>query len=126
MMNTIERTFTTASDSVTERLDALEKSLPEIPSKALAASRASVRRANDVVGSAASSVRSRMETVGDEAGAAAATSKGRARSNAEKSPDPDEIASWTKSELYERAQELDIEGRSGMTKAELIGALQKS
>ncbi|MEE2950810.1 Rho termination factor, N-terminal domain [Fulvimarina manganoxydans] len=32
---------------------------------------------------------------------------------------------WTKDELYDRAQELDIEGRSGMTKDELIGALRK-
>lgn len=31
---------------------------------------------------------------------------------------------WTKSELYERAQELDIEGRSGMSKPELIKALR--
>lgn len=31
---------------------------------------------------------------------------------------------WTKSELYERAQELDIEGRSGMSKAQLIAALR--
>ena len=31
---------------------------------------------------------------------------------------------WTKDELYERAQELEIEGRSGMTKDELISALR--
>lgn len=31
---------------------------------------------------------------------------------------------WTKEELYTRAQELDIEGRSGMTKDELIEALR--
>lgn len=31
---------------------------------------------------------------------------------------------WTKDELYDRAQELDIEGRSDMTKAELIEALR--
>ena len=40
--------------------------------------------------------------------------------------DPDDYAEMTKSELYDRAAKLDIEGRSGMTKAELIGALQKS
>ena len=32
---------------------------------------------------------------------------------------------WTKDELYERAQELDIDGRSTMTKPELIRALRK-
>lgn len=31
---------------------------------------------------------------------------------------------WTKEELYNRAQELDIEGRSSMTKDELIEALR--
>ena len=31
---------------------------------------------------------------------------------------------WTKEELYDRAQELDIEGRSDMTKSELISALR--
>ncbi|WP_420100360.1 DUF7218 family protein [Corynebacterium sp.] len=33
---------------------------------------------------------------------------------------------WTKDELYGWAQELDIEGRSTMTKAELIAALRDS
>jgi Rho termination factor-like protein len=32
---------------------------------------------------------------------------------------------WTKQELYDRAQELDIEGRSDMDKNELISALRK-
>lgn len=31
---------------------------------------------------------------------------------------------WTKEDLYERAQELDIEGRSSMTRSELIDALR--
>ncbi|HBS50944.1 MAG TPA: Rho termination factor [Rhodobacteraceae bacterium] len=31
---------------------------------------------------------------------------------------------WTKDALYERAQELDIDGRSGMDKDELINALR--
>ena len=31
---------------------------------------------------------------------------------------------WTKDELYERAQELDVAGRSGMTKDQLISALR--
>lgn len=32
--------------------------------------------------------------------------------------------SWTKEELYERAQELDVEGRSTMSKKQLISALR--
>lgn len=31
---------------------------------------------------------------------------------------------WTKDDLYDRAQELDISGRSDMTKGELIDALR--
>jgi DNA end-binding protein Ku len=37
-----------------------------------------------------------------------------------------DLRSATKAELYERAQELDIPGRSGMTKEQLIRALRKS
>lgn len=33
---------------------------------------------------------------------------------------------WSKAELYERAQELDIDGRSGMSKGELIDALRSA
>jgi hypothetical protein len=210
MMNTIERTLTSANDAVTERLDSLEQSLPEIPSKAVAATRASVRRVNDAVGAAASSVWSRAEDVGDETGAATATTTGQARaaaarsattiergvkqttgqaraaaertvdsvsrgvketagqarSNATKasevvrrsvaetrgqaraqarrtadavgdnvegalddakvSVDPSDLSQWSKSELYERAQELDIDGRSSMSKAELISGIQQA
>jgi hypothetical protein len=38
-----------------------------------------------------------------------------------RSPSYDE---WTKDELYARAQELDVEGRSDMSKDELIQALR--
>tara|TARA_A100001391_G_scaffold192985_1_gene167733 strand:+ start:412 stop:678 length:267 start_codon:yes stop_codon:yes gene_type:complete len=31
---------------------------------------------------------------------------------------------WTKDDLYQRAQELDIDGRSNMNKADLIKALR--
>ncbi|RLQ86937.1 DUF7218 family protein [Notoacmeibacter ruber] len=33
---------------------------------------------------------------------------------------------WTKDELYDRAQELDIDGRSDMSKDELIQALRNN
>jgi DNA end-binding protein Ku len=45
-------------------------------------------------------------------------------SDGRSSPDPLERA--TKSEIYERARELDIPGRSGMSKDELIEAIRRS
>jgi DNA end-binding protein Ku len=39
---------------------------------------------------------------------------------------PGDLGSMTKAELYERARALDIEGRSGMTKEELIRALRRT
>ena len=37
---------------------------------------------------------------------------------------PADLSSWTKEELYEEAQKRDLEGRSTMTKDELVEALQ--
>ncbi|RFC66281.1 Rho termination factor [Fulvimarina endophytica] len=62
-------------------------------------------------------------------------SKSAAISNAQANPDmhPSEAGGkappyeeWTKDELYERAQELDIAGRSDMNKEELIAALRNN
>jgi transcription termination factor Rho len=38
----------------------------------------------------------------------------------------DELKDQTKDELYERAQELEVEGRSNMSKDELIEAISKA
>ncbi len=35
-----------------------------------------------------------------------------------------DYSAWTKDELYDRAQELNIEGRSGMSKSELVKAVK--
>ena len=40
--------------------------------------------------------------------------------------DGEDLASRTKDELYERAQALDIDGRSRMTKAQLIASIEKA
>ncbi len=39
---------------------------------------------------------------------------------------PASLDDWTKADLYERAQELDIEGRSSMSKRELVRALRSA
>lgn len=36
------------------------------------------------------------------------------------------LEDWTKADLYERAQELDIEGRSAMSKSELVDAIRSA
>ncbi|OLT51138.1 Rho termination factor [Corynebacterium sp. CNJ-954] len=55
------------------------------------------------------------------ANAAANTSRSEIGRRGGDSPSYDE---WSKDELYERARELDISGRSSMTKDELIKALR--
>ncbi|MCK0149495.1 Rho termination factor N-terminal domain-containing protein [Marivita sp. S6314] len=42
----------------------------------------------------------------------------------EKGGKADAYEDWTKDDLYDRAKELDIDGRSDMTKDELISALR--
>ncbi|MBF4162602.1 DUF7218 family protein [Nocardioides acrostichi] len=56
------------------------------------------------------------------ANAAAASSRSEVGSRGGQSPAYEE---WTVEELRERASEVDVEGRSSMTKAELIDALRK-
>jgi len=72
------------------------------------------------------------ESVGDEGAAGArrvtkAADTGAAetfRAGANRPSGPYE--NWTKEELYERAQELDIDGRSGMSKNQLVKALRSA
>ena len=130
MSNTIERTINAVNGSVTERLDELETTLPPLPAKALAATRASARRFNHVAESAFCSGRIRADRVRSDVDTAASTSAGTdnvdgALDDAKLAADPDGLSTWTKAELYQRAQELDIEGRSSMNKAELVEAVQE-
>jgi DNA end-binding protein Ku len=50
----------------------------------------------------------------------------RASVEAAKQDRKDDLAQLSREELYERAQRLDIPGRSGMNKDELIAALEKA
>lgn len=56
-----------------------------------------------------------------KAAAIANTDRGEAAAAGGSSPPYED---WTKDELYDRARELDIDGRSTMTKDELIDALR--
>jgi len=57
----------------------------------------------------------------EKAARIANTPRGEAGRRAGESPPYDE---WSRDELYDRAKEIGIEGRSDMTKAELIDALR--
>jgi hypothetical protein len=68
---------------------------------------------------------------GDEREPAATTRKparaaSRKGGSKERGASKDDLESRSKQELYDMAQELDIDGRSKMTKKELVQALRKS
>ena len=74
---------------------------------------------NEVVGQAKAQANATLDTIEDET-----ISLLDAANQAVTDEPTGAYGTWTKAELYERAQELDIDGRSSMTKAELITALR--
>ncbi len=82
-----------------------------------------VQRDNSLDGDAtpsSSTLGDRPEGRADASGEAADGNRPESRGGAAVEVDPDA----TKAELYEIAQKLDIEGRSSMTKAELLEAIR--
>lgn len=75
----------------------------------------------EVVGQAKSQVAATIDTVEDETVGLLET----AIATVDDSP-TGSYETWTKAELYERAQEVDVDGRSAMSKAELITALRSA
>ena len=88
-----------------------------------------IRKNLSVVGDAAERtagrVASRAEQVGDDVVIAADDAVEKAFEAGTSRPSGP-YETWTKDELYERAQELDIDGRSGMTKTQLVKALRSA
>ena len=66
----------------------------------------------------------RREGMSKEKAARIANAKAAGEEPSEKGGTHPPYEEWTKGELYERAQEVGIEGRSDMTKDELIDALR--
>ncbi len=64
----------------------------------------------------------RDDGMSKEKAARIANSPGASERGGEASP----YEEWTKAELYERAQEVGIDGRSSMSKSELISALRSN
>ena len=162
--------ITSIQNDLTDRLDQLETSLPSIPAKSLAFSRASARRVIDTTSDVACTVGRRIDSVWSTASTGAKTSVGQATSAVNRTAkvagdtarqtagqvraetaqtidaatdaaeqllndgtqavDPDRpnpgvpYSQWTKAQLYERAQDLDVDGRSSMTKKQLVTALR--
>ena len=89
----------------------------------------SVERSLRVVGGRADAATDQVEAEGRAAGRRVAKAADTAvastmEKGANRPSGPYE--SWTKGELYERAQELDIDGRSGMSKNQLVKALRSA
>ncbi len=149
---------------ISERLDAVERSLPPVPSRAMALGRAGARRSFDVARATTERVGGTAAAIARTATTAAKTAAGQTRSavvrsiefaqdrsneavgqlraqaartgrtaerevaglldDAAEAVAPDRpLDELTKEELYELAQARDIEGRSQMTKSELVKAL---
>jgi DNA end-binding protein Ku len=53
-------------------------------------------------------------------------SLGQARSQSKRKSEPDELTALSRSELYEKAKDMDIPGRSKMTRDDLIKAIQRA
>jgi hypothetical protein len=83
---------------------------------------ASIRRGrNETVGQFTAQAKRAVDVLGEETGNLLDDATA---SVAPEAIDPASLHDLTKSELYERAKALDIEGRSAMSKAELVGALR--
>jgi hypothetical protein len=92
--------------------------LGQARAQANAVSKSAVRGAKTTVGQARAEVAQTARVVTDKVESAL--------DNATLSIDPDDLADMTKADLYDRAQDMEIEGRSTMTKAELVAALQRA
>lgn len=86
-----------------------------------------VKRNFSVVGDKAERAGKRLENetedATDEVVKATDTATARTAERGSKTP-TGAYENWTKEELYDRAQELDVDGRSGMSKNQLIKALR--
>ena len=137
----------TTPAKITSLLDQLEADLPLIPGKSLELVRATTRRANSLATSAAHRLSTFASPVVKRASVATKTAVGQARSGVSRSAstlndeteallddatdavapetvNPRSLNDHTKAELYERAQTAGVQGRSAMSKDDLLHALR--
>lgn len=107
--------------SVAEAGDNVKSVAKHAGSAATATAETTTNRMREAVGQARAQGRRAAEQV-DRAAASTADRATRAVDGSPSSGTPYE--QWTKADLYDRAQELDIEGRASMNKRQLISALR--
>jgi hypothetical protein len=124
-------TGSSAARDLRRRFDDLLSVAESSSATALGQLRSSADRAATTTGrlakEAAGQARAQMRRVAEATGDAAS----QVLDDATRAADPDDdhparLEQWTKSELYDRARELDIDGRSAMTKQELILAIRRA
>jgi hypothetical protein len=133
------------TNDLTDTLDRIETRLPLIPRRVLRLQRSVLGAGMSVGRSIFSALASSSDRVGSSARSGIKTVAGQARAEAEQTSDvtkteassalgraarafdgdsTERLEQWTKADLYERAQELGIDGRSKMSKGELVSALR--
>jgi len=132
-------------DTIDNALDRIEARLPLIPKRTVRLQRTLLSVGYLIGRSAFNAVTSSGRRADASARTSAKTVAGQARAQTKETADvvereaasllgraeravegesSERLESWTKAELYERAQELDIDGRSKMNKKQLVSALR--
>ncbi len=133
-------------EDLSNRLDRIEERLPPVGAAVLRAQRASTRLAFSTVGGAGQAVADTVHGIGGAVGTGFRTITGTVTATGRRTVDAveDELVdladqagaaaerarhaqpddTWTRAELYDLAQEIELEGRSAMSKAELLAAVR--
>jgi len=131
--------------SINTTLDRVESRLPLIPRRILRLQRSLADASFSVAKTMLRAISGSSDRVEQSARTGVNTVKGQAKAQANITADvaeteaasllgratrsvegeeADRLEEWTKADLYERAQELDLEGRSTMSKKQLVAALR--
>ncbi len=109
-----------------EKVQRIKETGKEAAGAAREAAEETVEAAREAAGRSVDAAREAARETLDAAREAGQETKQAASDVAEAAGRAGPYEEWTKDELYERAQELDIEGRSEMNKEELIDALRSN
>jgi cell division septum initiation protein DivIVA len=124
-------TGSAAACDLRRRFDELLSVAESSSATALGQLRSSATRAAETTGRMAKEAAGQARAQVDRVTGAARDATARTLDDATRAADPDDdrparLEAWTKSDLYERARELDIDGRSTMDKRELVAAIRRA